>query len=418
MIDTTFKRPRGLQVAFIVLLLSALSGFRSSHSEPPLAWVTAWGAAPASSGPSLSSKTVRQITRLSIGGSHLRVRLSNLFGKGPLSIGSVRVAVHAGGSQIQRNTDRALTFEGSSEITIPKGGDALSDSIEFPVKALTQVAVSMYVRGDGGASTIHGTGFQTAYIASGDATAGTDFPSGETDDSRYFLTDIEVAATRGARTLVVLGDSITDGVGSTENGNARWPDVLATRLQADPSLASIAVVNAGISGNRILNDGRRPFIGPSSLSRFDRDVLGKPGVGFVILLQGSNDISAADMLTTPEDHVSAQQIIEGMKTLIAKAHARGIRIFGGTLLPREGVGKPFINSDAGRAKRREVNEWIKTSGAFDAVLDFERVMTDPARPGHLRPAYDSGDHLHPNDAGFAAMASSIDLSLFARRPER
>ena len=386
----------------------------TAHTAPELRWTTAWGAAPGSTGPSLSSKTVRQIARLSIGGTHIRLRLSNLFGAGPLSIGSVRVAIPAGRSAIQRDTDREVTFTARPGVTIAKGGDALSDPLEFPVKALAQLAVSIHVRDDGGTSTIHGTALQTAYMAGGDATAETVFVNGETDDSRYFLTDIEVAAVADARAVVILGDSITDGVGSTEDGNARWPDVLATRLQADPALASIAVVNAGISGNRILNDGRAPFIGPSSLSRFDRDVVARPGVRFVILLQGSNDISASDMLPTPEDHVSAQQIIDGMKALIARAQAKGIRIFGATLLPREGVGKPFVNTDAGRAKRRAVNDWIRTAGAFDAVIDFERVMTDPARPGHLRPAFDSGDHLHPNDAGYAAMASAIDLRLFAQ----
>jgi lysophospholipase L1-like esterase len=401
-----------------LLLLGALSGLHAAQSADRR-WVTAWGAAPDSKGPSLSSKTVRQVARLSIGGSRVRLRLSNLFGAGPLSIGSVRVALHAGGSAIDRATDRPVTFATNAGVTIPKGADALSDPLEFPVKALAQIAVSIHVRDDGGTSTIHGTALQTAYIADGDATAAADLAKADTDDSRYFLTDIEVAAVADARTIVILGDSITDGVGSTKDGNARWPDALATRLQADPALASVAVVNAGISGNRILNDGRAPFIGPSSLSRFDRDALGKPGVRAVILLQGSNDISAADMLTTAADQVSAQQIIDGMKALVARAHAKGIRIVGATLLPREGVAKPFVSTDAGRAKRRAVNEWIRTSGAFDAVIDFERVMSDPARPGYLLPAFDSGDHLHPNDAGYAAMASAIDLRQLAedKRPK-
>jgi lysophospholipase L1-like esterase len=414
MFNTTLRSRR--QTALMVLLLAMPGDAGTAFSAPPSGWVAAWGASPDSAGPSLSEKTVRQICRLSIGGSHIRIRLSNLFGARPLSIGSARVALHAGGPAIQPGTARALTFDGRANVAIPKGGSVVSDSIEFPAKALAQIAISIHVRDDGGASTIHGTALQTAYITRGDATEATVFPAGETDNSRYFLTDVEVAALPGARLVVVLGDSITDGVGSTEDRNARWPDALATRLQADPSLGSVAVVNAGISGNRILNDGRRPFIGPSSLSRFDRDVLEKPGLRFVILLQGSNDISAADMLTTPEDQVSARQIIDGMKALIAKAHTKGIRIFGATLLPREGVGKPFVNSEAGRAKRLEVNDWIRTSGAFDAVLDFERVMTDPARPGHLRAAFDSGDHLHPNDAGYAAMAAAVDLRLFAQAP--
>jgi lysophospholipase L1-like esterase len=399
----------------VAFLLAVLIGGVPARSSADLNWVAAWAAAPDSRGPSLSAKTVRQIVRPSIGGSHVRLRLSNLFGTGALSIGAVRVAVHREQSAIAPESDRAVTFGAQPGITIPSGADALSDPIAFPVTALTRLAVSIHVQDDQGAATIHGTGMQTAYITDGDQTRTTAFAHSESDDSRYFLTDLEVAAAAEARTLVVLGDSITDGVGSTLDGNARWPDALATRLQADPSLASVAVVNAGISGNRLLNDGKRPFIGPSSLSRFDRDVLNKPGVRLVILLQGSNDISAADMLATPEDQVSAGQIIDGMKTLIARAHARRVAIVGATLLPRDGVGKPFVNTDAGRAKRHTVNEWIRTSGAFDAVIDFERAMGDPDRPTHLRPSFDSGDHLHPNDAGYAAMAAAIDLRLLAQQ---
>ena len=208
---------------------------------------------------------------------------------------------------------------------------------------------------------------------------------------------------------------LTADVGSTADGDVRWPDALAARLQANPATAAIAVVNAGIAGNRILNDGRPPYIGPSSLSRFDRDVLDVPGVRWIILLQGGNDVSAADRLTTSQDQVSAGQIIEGMKALIGRARARGIAIVGATLLPNEGVKRPFVNTDAGREKRRAINDWIRTAGAFDAVIDFERVMGDPARRGWLRPAFDSGDHLHPNDAGYAAMAAAVDLGLFVTR---
>ena len=246
-----------------------------------------------------------------------------------------------------------------------------------------------------GNSTIHAVANQTAYFLPGDATAVHVFPSGDPEASRYFLTGVEVEAVRNAAAIAVLGDSITDGVGSTVDGDARWPDALAARLQAERPTASIAVVNAGIAGNRILNDARPPFIGPSSLSRFDRDVLDTPGLRWIILLQGSNDISGADMLTTPEDRVSARQIIDGMQALIARAHARGVRILGGTLLPREGVQKPFVSTDAGREKRRALNTWIRTAGAFDGVIDFERVMGDPARPDRLNPAFDSGDHPAP-----------------------
>jgi lysophospholipase L1-like esterase len=228
---------------------------------------------------------------------------------------------------------------------------------------------------------------------------------------------VEVAAAADARTIVVIGDSITDGVGSALDANRRWPDALAERLQADPALASIAVVNSGIAGNRLLNDASAPFVGPSMLSRFERDALSKPGVRWILLLTGSNDISAADMLDTQRDKVSAQQIIAGMQQLIARAHAAGIKVYGATVLPKAGVRKPFVHTPEAQAKRNDLNAWIRSSGAFDAVVDFAQLMGDPARPDYLASAYDSGDHLHPNDAGYKAMAAAIDLRVFRETVE-
>ncbi|MGH8235532.1 MAG: GDSL-type esterase/lipase family protein, partial [Steroidobacteraceae bacterium] len=380
-------------------------------------WASAWSAAPDQEGPALPAKTIRQIVRASLGGSSVRLRLSNSYGTGPVTIGPVRVAKDAGESAIQPGTDRAVTFGGKPTVTIAQGADVLSDSVAFPVAALEQLAISMYVVDSGKASTWHGVGMQTAYIANGDVTAATKLAGSETDTSRYFLTDVEVAAAADARTIVVIGDSITDGVGSAHDGNRRWPDALAERLQADPALASIAVVNSGIAGNRLLNDASEPFVGPSMLSRFERDALSKPGVRWIVLLSGSNDISAADMLDTPKDKVSAQQIIAGMQQLIARAHAAGIKVYGATLLPNAGVQKPFVRTPKAQARRQEVNAWIRNSGAFDAVVDFERLMGDSARPDHLAPAYDSGDHLHPNDAGYKAMAAAIDLRVLRETPE-
>ena len=380
-------------------------------------WASAWSAPPDQEGPAMTAKTIRQIVRSSIAGSSVRLRLSNLYGTGPITIGPVRVAKDAGESAIQPGTDRAVTFNGKPTVTIAQGADVLSDPVAFPVAALEQLAISLYVVDSGKASTWHGVGMQTAYIANGDVTAATKLAGSETDTSRYFLTDVEVAASADARTIVVIGDSITDGVGSKNDRNQRWPDALAERMQADPALASIAVVNSGIAGNRLLNDASEPFVGPSMLSRFERDALSKPGVRWILLLSGSNDISAADMLDSQKDKVSAQQIIAGMQQLIARAHAAGIKVYGATLLPKAGVRKPFVRTPEGQAKRKEVNAWIRSSGAFDAVVDFEKLMGDPARPDHLAPAYDSGDHLHPNDAGFKAMAAAIDLRVFRETVE-
>ena len=252
---------------------------------------------------------------------------------------------------------------------------------------------------------------QTAFIANGQVTAAAKLENSETDTSRYFLTDLEVATRADARTVVVIGDSITDGVGSTLDRNRRWPDKLAERLQADPALASIAVVNSGIAGDGLLNDTLAPFIGPSMLARFERDVLSKPGVRWVVVADGKQRHQRVGHARYAEGQGIGATDHQGMPKLIARAHAKGIKVYGATLLPKAGVGKPFIHTPEAQAKRDEVNAWIRSSGAFDAVVDFDRLMFDPARPDRLAARYDSGDHLHPNDAGFAAMAAAIDLRL-------
>ena len=383
--------------------LAPLGGAAGAH------WVDAWSASPDSPGPPLQAQTVRQIVQPTVSGSGLRLRLSNLFGAGPVTIGPVHVGIHANGSAIVESSDRAVTFSGKTSITIAKGADALSDPVALPVQALQELAVSLYLPTATGASTVHGDGQQTAFITeSGDATAATDFPDGEIASSRFFLTDVEVE-TGTARSIVMLGDSVTDGFGSTKDGNGRMPDALASRLQADPALASFSVVNSGIAGNRLLNDGP---IGPSMLARMDRDALAKPGVQWIVLLAGINDIGVAGSPDTPADDVSAQQIIDGMKTVIARAHAKGIRIVGGTITPNGGYDWPF-HTAAGEKKRQTVNAWIRGAGAFDAVVDFENVVRDPQHKDRLLPAFDSGDHMHPNDAGYKAMAGAIDLREFA-----
>jgi lysophospholipase L1-like esterase len=355
--------------------------------------------------------TVRQVVRTSIGGSQLRLRFSNLFGSEPLTIGPVRVARPADGSAVRRGTDRAVTFSGGSTVTIAPGADALSDPVAFRTDALEELAVTLYLPPGSGASTLHGVGLQTAFIARGDATAAVRLPKGGSETSRFFLTDVEVAAPPSARSVVIVGDSITDGVGSTDNLNRRWPDALAERLQAQPGPAATAVVNSGVAGNRILNGASSPFVGPSMLSRFERDVLGKPGVRWIILFAGINDISASGVLSGAQDKVTPQQITDGMRALIDRAHERGLEVWGATLLPTAGARFGF---PAGEPMRQAVNAWIRTSGAFDAVIDFDQVMRDPARPDRLRPDFDSGDHLHPNDAGHDAMAGAIALQGFSR----
>ncbi|WP_374562097.1 SGNH/GDSL hydrolase family protein [Ideonella sp.] len=381
-----------------------------SAAEP--AWATTWAAAPDLAGPELKPQTIRQVLRTSAGGSAVRVRLSNLFGTTPLTIGPVHLALHAAGAAVQPGTDRRLSFGGQPTVTIAPGASVRSDAVPMTVAPLQDLALSLYLPQGSGASTVHSNGLQTVYLVEGgDTTAAPTLPAGTTDDSRYFVTDVEVAAGASARTLVVLGDSLTDGIGSTPDHPARWSDALAERLQADPALASIGVANKGIAGNRILRDGTDPFIGPSTLARLERDVLSQPGLGWVLLLQGVNDITASDMLPAPQEQASAEQIIDGMRAVIARAHAGGAQVWGGTLMPRTGAEGRWAQTPTAEAKRQAVNRWIRGSKAFDAVVDFDLAVRDPAQPDRLRPDFDSGDHTHPNDAGYRAMAAAVDLGL-------
>ncbi|MTV40052.1 SGNH/GDSL hydrolase family protein [Duganella radicis] len=367
------------------------------------AWVTTWMAVPDTVGPAMPALSLRQALRTSVGGDNVRVRLSNELGTTPLVVGAARLARSAGGAAIEPGSDHALAFAGQPQVTIAPGESVLSDPLAMPVAALQELAISLYLPQGSARATLHGEGLQLAYLArGGDLTAAAVMPAAETDDSRYFVASVEVLATSSPRTVVVLGDSIADGVGSSTGAQARWPDLLAARLA--PS--SVAVLNAGVAGNRLLRDGAKPFVGPSMLARLQRDVLDRQGVRWLLLHGGVNDIAASDMLAVPEQQASAQDIIAGMQTLLQRAHAAGIRVCAATLPPHGGVGKPFIHSAEGEAKRQAVNAWIRTAGQFDAVADVDMQLRDPAQPDRLLPAYDSGDHLHPNDRGYRAMAEA------------
>lgn len=377
-------------------------------------WADAWAAPPDAAGPVLNAQTVRQVVRASVSGSKVRVRLSNLFGNVAITLGPVHVALSAGGADTVPGSDHVLLFDGKPTVTIAKGGSVLSDPVKMDVKALQSLAVSIYAPAGAQyrASTIHSAGLATAYITeSGDATAAVRFPREEVSSNRFFLTGVEVAGPPARYTLVAFGDSITDGVHSTPDANERWPDDLAARLQADAKLSDIGVADAGISGNRILHDGA----GPSALSRFDRDALDQPGVRWIVLLEGINDIGGSGYAWKAKDKITAQQLIDGMKTLIARAHARHVKIYGATLTPFDGSGWPY-HTAAGEKTREQVNAWIRHSGAFDGVVDFDKVVRDPAAPKKMLAAYDSGDHLHPNSAGYRAMAAAVDLGWFAAKP--
>jgi lysophospholipase L1-like esterase len=324
------------------------------------------------------------------------VRLGNTFGRSPLTLLAARIARSAGGAAIHVPTDRALTFGGRPSVTVPEGAAAVSDPLGFDLPALCEVAITLRVADVPPEVTGHPGSRTTSFLQAGDAASAPDLPAAARVDHWYFVNGIEVVAD-GARAVAILGDSITDGRGSTTNGNDRWPDQLARRLLADPRTARVAVVNQGIGGNRLLRDG----LGPNALARLDRDVLALPGVRWLVVLEGINDIGSGA--------ASADEIIRAYGQIVARARGRGLRVYGATLLPFEGS---FYFTARGEADRQAVNEWIRTGGAFDAVIDFDRVTRDPQRPTWLSAAVDGGDHLHPSAAGYRIMAESVDLALF------
>lgn len=356
----------------------------------------------------LSEQTVRQVVRVSLGGSRVRIVVSNAYGTLPLAIGAARVARSREGAAIVPGSDRVVTFGGSTSIVVPPGAPAISDPVRIDVAELDQLSVSLYFPGPTPVETVHWTALQTTYIAEGDRSAAATFTPSAALTARLFLSGVLVEAPRGARTVVAFGDSITDGFGATVDANRRWPDVLAARLRS----RNVGVINAGISGNQLLGAA----LGDNALARFERDALSQPGVESAIVLIGINDIGGL----VEASPAYANTLIAGYRQLIAQAHARGVRILGGTLVPFEGAleGTPAEGyyTPEKEQVRQAVNAWIRTSGEFDAVVDFDLALRDPSRPTRLLPAYDSGDHLHPSDAGYRAMALTVDAgALFGRR---
>jgi lysophospholipase L1-like esterase len=374
------------------------------------------------------NQTLRQIVHTSIAGRSLRVRLSNEYGDQPLVVGEARVARSAGAARILPGTDRRLTFGGRTSVTVPPGAPALSDPVPLTVPALSDLAISIHLPQRTPATTVHGSAFQTNHVAAGNATRATDLPGATTTTSWHFLSGVSVTAGPRSASVVALGDSITDGAITTVDANRRWPDFLARRLQDRPALRDVGVLNKGIGGNRLLYDGATldgtpfagigPLFGDSALSRFDRDVLAQPGARYVIVLLGINDIGQPSSIAPPSETVTADDLIAGHRQLIARAHERGLLAYGATLTPFEGTTIPGYYTAANEAKRQALNRWIRTSGEYDAVIDFDRAVRDPARPGRMLPRYDSGDHLHPNDAGMRAMAEAIPLRLFRASADR
>lgn len=418
-----FSAGRRLMLAGSALLLAVaaalptLSWAQGVDRGDEKHWVGTWTASPQAPEPpfvlatpaQFDNETVRQIVHTSLGGSTVRVRFSNEFGTSPLVIGTARVALQASGANIIASTDRVLTFGGRTSVTVPAGAPALSDPVSLDVPPLSNVVVSIYLPQPTEARSFHSLGRQTTYISQpGDYTAQPALPVASTTQSWFFLSGVTVKAPKRSAAVATLGDSITDGFASTVDANHRWPNVLAARLQAHPQFRHLAVLNHGISGNRTTFD----LIGPNGLARFDRDVLTAVGVRYVVVLEGINNIGIPGAFGLPEQVVTADDIIASYQQLIARAKEQDLKIFGGTLTPFEGTIFPGYFTPEGEAKRQAVNLWIRTSGAFDAVIDFDKAIRDPANPTRMLPAYDSGDHLHPNDAGYEAMANAVDLALF------
>jgi lysophospholipase L1-like esterase len=415
-----------------VALLAALTATAPASADPTnrpshTRWVGAWSASPqppnavldAISDRGFADQTLRLIVRPHAGGNWLRLRLSNTFGDRPVTFGRVEVGRRQSGAALHPGSNHPVTFAGHRRVTIPAGATVPSDPVPLQVMAEQDLAVSLFLPGPTGPATWHWDARQTSYISTaGDHTRDAEAVAFATPvTSWFFLDGLDVRASTMRGAVVTLGESTTDGANSTIDANHRWTDVLAQRLQRLPPGRQESVLNQGISGNRVLHDS--PCFGVAALARLDRDVLAQPGVRQVVLFQGTNDIGYSNVTPSmlppgwfscfePNTDVTAAQIIAGYQQIIAQVHAKGLRIIGGTLLPFKGG---FFYSAAADAKREALNHWIRTSGGFDGVIDFDRALRDPADPLMLLPTYDSGDHMHPSDAGYQAMANAVDLRL-------
>ena len=417
-------RERCGSYAFVVTAAAVIAGAcapsapattPSPAAAPSMRWIATWGPSQSATAvrpaagtrdpvPTYINATLREIVRTTIGGDRVRVRLSNEYGDKPLVIGSVHLALRSSGANTTAGSDRTLTFGGKPSVIVRTGATVTSDPLPYAVPQLGDLAISLYLADSARTSTRHALGVQTAYVSkAGDLTASTTFVADTTLRSWIFLAGVDVTNAKATGAIVTIGNSITDGYGASPDSNRRWPDVLARRLLTSTSEPVKGVVNAGISGNRVLTFGA----GPSAVARFDRDVLMQPGVTHVIVLEGINDISRQ----APE-LVTAEEIIYGLRQMVERAHERGLIIYGATLTPFEKV------SAEREAKRQAVNAWIRTSGTFDGVIDFEAVTRDPGQPNRFLPIYDSGDGLHPSDAGYKAMGDAIDLALFRGKAGR
>lgn len=400
-------------LAFVFAAVFSVIACAGIYAQTPgrAQWVGTWATSPmlAEGGfrvHPFAAVTLREIVHISNGGPRVRIRLTNEFGLDPLTISNAHVALSAGGSAIKDGTDHAVTFGGATSVRIAPGAAIYSDPVDLAVPPLSDLSVSFFIPSQiMRAETAHLFADQDNFAVDGDQSAASTLNQPVVLQSWYFLDGVDVPAAEGTRAVVTLGDSITDGAHSAPNENRRWPDVLAARLKQEHGLENVSVLNEGIGGNRVLNEQT----GPSAVSRLDRDVLAQSGVRYVIVLESINDIGRLARLSAPEDDITAGQLEFGLKQIADAAHQHGIKAFGATLTPYGGAG---YSSAKGEQVRKAVNDWIRTSGTFDGVIDFDQITRDPQNPDRFNPPYDSGDHLHPSDAGYKAMGEGIDLKLF------
>lgn len=411
-----FRRESLLALAGLLFCMAILGSAAPTKSH--VHWVGSWAAAQQLPEPQnslattyLRDATLRQIIHLSIGGSTLRVHLSNAFGTTPLHIASVHIAVPASASSDRINpaSDRALTFAGNPDVIVPAGAEYISDPIDYPVAALSNLAITLHIVDPPLEQTGHPGSRATSYLAHGDFVSAADLPNAQKFDHWYWISDVDMVAPVNAASIVILGDSITDGHAATTNGNDRWPDVLAQRLQQSSSGRNLGVLNEGIGGNHLLVDG----LGQNALARFNRDVLAQAGVHNLIVLEGVNDLGGLTRhgeVPAAEHAALVHRIIGAYQQIVVRAHTDGLFVIGATILPYSGSDY-YHPMPADEADLQAVNQWIRAPGNFDAVIDFDKIMRDPIHPDRLLPAYDSGDHLHPSPAGYRVMGNAVPLSL-------
>jgi len=421
------REVRNCILVWFLLFVPQVAGVAGAQrSEPQRSWIATWAASPEpavsdSKEPLLNieDQTVRERVRVSIGGARVCIRLSNEYGSAPLLVGSVTVATPNDATGMKPSSMQTVTFGRRNSVTIPAGAPVLSDPVNFVVGSGAEMSISLYFPKRIATPTLHALALKRAVVSQhGDHTRSERIEGGATTESSILVTAVLVPAQPSQRLVVAFGDSITDGDGSTVDADHNWPSDLIRRLGKMREGSKLAVVNEGIAGNRLLGEGFAASFGASALARFDRDVLALPGVTHVVLLEGINDVGfpgaklGGRYLADPADVRTPEELIDAYRQLISRAHAQGAKLIGATMTPFEGLDLPGYYSESKEATRQAVNKWIRTSGAFDGVIDFDTVLRDPEHPSRLLARFASQDHLHPNDAGYEAMANAIDLTLF------